>query len=713
MRTLQCTTHFMKAITIHVLVKRGLAMRSKFALSDRAFVFSTASLLALLTSSSAACQITSSAGSQDAIIHLRVSVPQTPQAIPATLFGSFLEPIGHSTYGGLWADVVENPSFENGLWSLPRQEEMLQKRPELRRASDLGLPIPWEPLNGQQGSRYLPVRGDAGNSYQSLLIMALPGAEVGVREQVYLPVARELHYKGSIMVKHVRGPEEVRVSLRSRDQSERVLASAVVKASAAGWAKYPFSLDLPPGAVPPLAAVDLVVSLNDDARAEVDEVSLVPVDAVQGMDPEELALARGLETPLVRFGGNFTSGYNWKDGIGPEDRRVSVRNVSWGIPEYNTFGTDEFLAFCKLIHAQPQVALNLGTGKPSDSAEWVRYIDQHWNNGKGGLLWEMGNELWGDFQIGYPSQQRVAAVTLATSKAVRGADPNARLIATGGDEDFFQGWNAQQLSNPPDTFDLLSTHFVVNDTVELKNAPNGFRDMAALALPWGLGPRMQAIVKQAADAGHPKARVAFTEWLMVSDSHTGPHFTNLGGALFAGGFLNMVMRNSNAVSVSDMTGIMEFGGIWKKRGQVYAAPAYWVLREYASRHPHWLLHIDSDGPTYSISHGITRLPEIPDVPYLGCVASENEGKDALILTCVNRQLARAETAEVDLSALPKTTGVVSVSTITGDSLLAENDETNPTRVALVPSSEAVSAHMTFRHTFPKASVTVLKIALTH
>jgi len=173
----------------------------------------------------------------------------------------------------------------------------------------------------------------------------------------------------------------------------------------------------------------------------------------------------------------------------------------------------------------------------------------------------------------------------------------------------------------------------------------------------------------------------------------------------------MVMRNANAVSVSDMTGIMEFGGIWKKRGQVYGAPAYWVLREYASRHPHWLMELASDGPTYSISHGITRLPEIKDVPYLGCVASETEAKDSLILTCVNRQLVNAETAEIDLSALPQTTGPMSVTTITGDNLLVENDAAHPKRVAPVTSSEPVESGKPFRHSFPKESVTVLQIGL--
>ena len=91
-------------------------------------------------SATALGQLTESQPNADAIIHLRVSQPATPVVIPETLFGSFLEPIGHSTYGGLWADVVENPSFEEGLWSARNVEEMVRQRPELRRASELGLP---------------------------------------------------------------------------------------------------------------------------------------------------------------------------------------------------------------------------------------------------------------------------------------------------------------------------------------------------------------------------------------------------------------------------------------------------------------------------------------------------------------------------------------------------------------------------------------------
>ncbi|MBN9614987.1 MAG: hypothetical protein J0G35_05385, partial [Acidobacteriales bacterium] len=320
-------------------------------------------------------QITESGTISDAPIEVQITRPATPQTIPTSVFGSFLEPIGKSTYGGLWADVLENPSFEGGLWSAGNVANMLRARPELERASQLGIPLPWEPLDQAQGNRYLPVWGDAANSSRSLLIMSLPDKEVGVRQRVYLPVHRELTYTGSVWLKHVRGPAQVTVSLRARNHEGRVLATQNLDASATKWTKYTFRLALTQGQVAPLEPVDFVIALKDDARVEVDQASLMPADNIDGMDPDEIAMARDLHSPLIRFGGNFTSAYDWRDGIGPRDKRIGRLNVSWGIPEYNTFGTDEFLEFCKLIHAEPQIALNLGTDTPAQAAAWVQYVN--------------------------------------------------------------------------------------------------------------------------------------------------------------------------------------------------------------------------------------------------------------------------------------------------------------------------------------------------
>ncbi len=655
-------------------------------------------------------QMAESPASTDGITHIKIIQPATPKVIPEAFFGSFLEPIGSSTYGGLWAQVLENPSFEEGLWSANHVSDMLRVKPELHRASDLGLPLPWQPLDGQQGSRYLVVRGDAGNSNQSLLLMSLPDTEVGVLQEIYLPVQRELDYTGAIMLKHVRGPVDVTISLRKHAHPDQVLAAATLQAKADRWTEYPYKLFLKPGTVAPLEPLDLVISVRNDARAQIDNILLNPADAVDSMDPDEVAMAKDLHSPVIRFGGNFTSSYHWQDGIGPEAKRVSMLNPSWGIPEYNTFGTDEFLQFCRLVDAQPQIALNLGTGTPQEAGEWVRYVKAHWGDHHGGLLWEMGNELWGDFQIAYPAAQTNGAVTLATSQAVHAVDPAARLIATGGDEDFFHDWNARQLANPKGTFDLISTHFVVNDRVELRNASNDFRTMAALALPWGLASRMRSIHQQAVDAGQPNAKVAFTEWLMVSDHRDGPNFSNMGGALFAAGFLNMLFRNTDALALSDMTGIMEFGGIWKKRAQVYGAPAYWVLREYSNARPHNLLALTTDGPTYSITHGIQRLPEIKDIPYLDCVPATTADESTLVLTCVNRSLTQAQRTEIDLGTLVRHTVIAKTSTLRADSILVENDEEEPHRVTPSRNTCKIDGGKLI-YSFPTSSVTVLQIPL--
>ena len=187
----------------------------------------------------AVAQLTSSALPSTSTVHVRIAQPATPQIIPPTVFGSFLEPIETAVYGGLWADVIENGSFEEGLWSLANLDTMEHGRPELRHASELGLPTPWEPLHVADGSRYLPVRGDAANANQSVLIMGLPGKEIGIRELVSLSPQRELHYTGALWLKHVRGGAAVHVALRRHAHPEDILASQDVAAPAAEWKKVP------------------------------------------------------------------------------------------------------------------------------------------------------------------------------------------------------------------------------------------------------------------------------------------------------------------------------------------------------------------------------------------------------------------------------------------------------------------------------------------
>ena len=82
------------------------------------------------------------------------------------------------------------------------------------------------------------------------------------------------------------------------------------------------------------------------------------------------------------------------------------------------------------------------------------------------------------------------------------------------------------------------------------------------------------------------------------------------------GFLNMLLRNADIVPVSDMTGIIEFGGIWKKRGRVFGVPAYWVFRLYSQADVTRLVETQNNGQKYDVVQGSTRLPTI-----CGCALS--------------------------------------------------------------------------------------------
>ena len=104
--------------------------------------------------------------------------------------------------------------------------------------------------------------------------------------------------------------------------------------------------------------------------------------------PESRSAGAVLALAVVRFGGNYTSGYHWKDGVGDAEKRVSMLNQPWQMPEYNHFGTDEYLRLCQLVGAAPQIALNLGSGTPEAAAGWAKYVTAKGGAKSGGLLWE-------------------------------------------------------------------------------------------------------------------------------------------------------------------------------------------------------------------------------------------------------------------------------------------------------------------------------------
>jgi alpha-N-arabinofuranosidase len=181
----------------------------------------------------------------------------------------------------------------------------------------------------------------------------------------------------------------------------------------------------------------------------------------------------------------------------------------------------------------------------------------------------------------------------------------------------------------------------------------------------------------------------------------------MAGAIGTGGFLNMLLRNADIVPVADMTGIIEFGGIWKKRGQVYGVPAYWAFRMYSTADATRLIVTETKGETYNVEQGSTRISTIPNVPYLDVVAALNDSGSRLTIFCVNRDLSRDITANIGIdgfSSAPK----AGVRTLYADSIYEKNDEVTPEHIHPYESTITVNSSR-FPYTFRHESITVIEL----
>ena len=181
----------------------------------------------------------------------------------------------------------------------------------------------------------------------------------------------------------------------------------------------------------------------------------------------------------------------------------------------------------------------------------------------------------------------------------------------------------------------------------------------------------------------------------------------MAGAVTTAGFLNMLLQNADIVPISDMTGIIEFAGIWKKRGRVFGTPAYYVFGMYAGADLETPVHVSISADSYNVQHGVTRLPEIPDVPYLDVAAVLSKNERKLTLFCVNRHLDQDIPTGIKTGDFHGAGAQVEV--LRSDSIYDVNDELRPQAVVPVHSKIAVK-NGAASFTFPRASVTRIEFS---
>lgn len=224
-------------------------------------------------------------------------------------------------------------------------------------------------------------------------------------------------------------------------------------------------------------------------EVKLDSLSLMPADNYKGMRRDTLDAMKELGGTIYRWpGGNFVSGYDWKDGVGDIDKRPSLRNQAWfpdrndvesdknrlknmdfyAAIEPNDMGTEEFLAMCDYIGAEPYLAVNTGSGSPQAAADYVNYCNGSVNteygakraaNGRtepyGIKYWCVGNEMQGDWQIGHVNIDRYTDIHNSFVEAMRAEDSS---IIVSGCGDNSSAWTEGMFASCADNLDYIGEH---------------------------------------------------------------------------------------------------------------------------------------------------------------------------------------------------------------------------------------------------------------
>ncbi|MDQ3328314.1 MAG: alpha-N-arabinofuranosidase, partial [Chloroflexota bacterium] len=195
----------------------------------------------------------------------------------------------------------------------------------------------------------------------------------------------------------------------------------------------------------------------------------------QGFRQDVLDLVRGLDVPIVRYpGGNFVSGYNWEDGVGPREERPTRLDLAWKSTETNAMGTNEFAAWAKLANTEVMLAVNLGTG----CIDSVRNLVEYCNHPSGSYYsdlrvshgvpephniktWCLGNEMDGRWQIGHKTADEYGRLACQTAIVMKWVDPSIELAACGSSHPkmpTYPEWEATVLDHTYEYVDYITLH---------------------------------------------------------------------------------------------------------------------------------------------------------------------------------------------------------------------------------------------------------------
>jgi alpha-N-arabinofuranosidase len=445
-----------------------------------------------------------------------------------------------------------------------------------------------------------------------------------------------------------------------------------------------------------------------------------PLADAGGFRTDVVDALRALRVPVVRWpGGCFASAYHWQDGVGP--RRAAGYDKAWRVEDPNTFGTDEFVAWCRKIGAEPYICTNAGTGSAEEMSDWVEYCNLpaagRWAQLRGAnghtdphavRYWSIGNENYGDWEMGAKTSAEWGRFVAEAAKMMKRVDPSIRLLAAAlPDVD----WTLNLLRAAGKYLDMVSIHGYY-DPLWQKDEPS---DYATCIVRGGQVEdairQTEQIIGVAGFGG--KLGIAFDEWNLRGWHHPNGNSPaviaardrndinatyTMADAVFAGGFLNTCLRHAGTVWMANMAPVVN------TRGPLFVHPrglvrrtTYHVLAMYSN-----LLGSevgDAFVASPSFEHGALS------VPALDAVATCDHEQQGWRLALVNRLPDRAVHCKIQLAGAPLQ-GTYGATVLAGDSPDAYNDVDAPDHV--IPRA----AELTFASSgisLPPHSVTILAL----
>jgi len=642
------------------------------------------------------------------------------QPVSRLLYGKFAEHLGSNIYNGMWAQVLRNSGFEP--WRLfgttdaqiahaaERLGRMLGVK-GLAASRERGIAFPWIPCG--QGTATFALDTEAFNSEtsQRIAATAVPtGGAIGVAQPICLPAPRCHKYEFSL---HARGDSPLDLALRKGSPDGEVLVRVALRGIGPDWKKLTATFTVAEGKAGRGEVLFLTLTLARPGTVWLDDAELFPADHVDGFDPDVVRLWREARLPILRYpGGNFSSGYHWQDGVGLRGKRRTTFNRAWNQPEPNHVGTDEFMAFCRAVGCDRLLVVNAGDGTPEEAAAWVEYCNGSPDTPFGRLraanghpepyrvhYWQVGNEIWGNWQIGHCSREEYAERYERFYRAMKAADPSIHIIACGQD----LHWNEPLVTKKGSLVESVSIHTLMGGGLRgTTNAAAAFESL--MAYPTAYEGVLGAIRDQMAPHVE-KPRIAITELQVFTNQPHLPNNQEMAEALFLAGIIHTAVRMGDLVElITHSANVNHGGGIRKVREAVFPSPVYFTSKLYATQPGTLPVGVRVATPTVDVPER-GGLPAVKGSPYLDVLALLDEPGGQLVVLAVNRHPDREIPARIRLADFPARPEVV-VQTLRGASYRDRNSLEEPGRVRLVEEKQRLGG-TPFRFAFAPASLTAL------